>query len=269
MTAGLDGSQEFCHYPALPPPVDAALAVCEGHSCPYLSGQTARSRALYAESMSAEIYHEFMDANFRRSGKIVYQPICPRCRECRQIRIPTAAFRPSKSQRRCQRQNADLIVELGQPIAEQERFDLYRRYVCQWHGAAEPSWIEYEHFLCESPVDSIEITYRDGSGRLLGVGICDICERSLSSVYFYFDPAEARRRLGTFSILREIQLARELRIPMYYLGFWVQSSPSMNYKADFGPAQALDADGVWRDIPGHPSAIPHRPAHAVPIPASA
>ena len=43
--------------------------------------------------------------------------------------------------------------------------------------------------------------HRDSAGRLLGVGICDRAPHSLSSVYFYFDPSESKRSLGTFAAL--------------------------------------------------------------------
>ncbi|HEY7117030.1 MAG TPA: arginyl-tRNA--protein transferase, partial [Tepidisphaeraceae bacterium] len=67
-----------------------------------------------------------------------------------------------------------------------------------------------------------------------------------SSVYFYFDPAEARRRPGTFSALWEIEFARSRGIPYYYLGYWVAGCGAMEYKASFGPHEVLGTDGVWR-----------------------
>jgi len=105
---------------------------------------------------------------------------------------------------------------------------------------------EYERFLYESPVETIECCYRDAGGRLLAVGICDVCSRSLSSVYFYFDPDEKRRGLGTYGALYEIELARRTGIPWYYLGYWVQGCGAMEYKSRFRPYELLGTDGVWR-----------------------
>ncbi len=92
----------------------------------------------------------------------------------------------------------------------------------------------------------MEICYRDAAGSLLGVGICDVCAESLSSVYFYFDPDEARRSLGTFSAMWEIEWARRNSIPHYYLGYWVKACGAMEYKANFKPFELLGTDGVWR-----------------------
>ena len=76
--------------------------------------------------------------------------------------------------------------------------------------------------------------------------ICDVCPESLSSVYFYFDPAEARRGLGTFGAVYEIEFARARGIGHYYLGYWVAGCQAMDYKANFRPCEILHPDGVWR-----------------------
>lgn len=211
------------------------------------------TRAFMVGRMPGHVYHAFMDAGFRRSGKLVYQPICVGCRECVSLRVPVAQFEPSKSQRRCLRKNADLTVIAARPTATDEKFELYRRYCTSWHGKVGDGDSEdresFETFLYDSPVESIEYCYRDPAGRLLAIGICDVCEKSLSSVYFYFDPSESRRGLGTFGALYEIEQARILGIPYYYLGYWVQGCGAMQYKSNFRPSEVLHSDGVWRTIP--------------------
>jgi arginine-tRNA-protein transferase len=76
--------------------------------------------------------------------------------------------------------------------------------------------------------------------------VCDRARESLSSVYFYFDPSESKRGLGTLGALREIQWAASNSIAYYYLGYWVESCGAMNYKASFDPHEILCSDGVWR-----------------------
>jgi len=56
---------------------------------------------------------------------------------------------------------------------------------------------------------------------------------------FVFDPEFVSKRLGVFSLLYEIEYARFLDIRWLYLGYWVENSPKMNYKADFQPTQIL------------------------------
>ncbi len=241
-----------CPYPSHPPPVRVSLVTLGEHDCPYLPGRRAMSRALWVSgAMEAGVYHRFMDAAFRRSGRLLYQPICAGCRACMQIRVPVETFEPSKSQRRCWRKNQDLSVEVGEPEATAEKFDLYRRYQEQWHGkpgeAGEgEDWGSFVEFLYDSPVQTVEFAYRDEAAKLIGVGICDVSEASLSSVYFYHDPVEARRGLGTFSVLYEIARAGKINVPYYYLGYWVAGCAAMEYKAGYRPCEMLHADGVWR-----------------------
>jgi leucyl-tRNA---protein transferase len=235
-----------CPYPALPPPVGVRLDVLPEHPCSYLPGRAARFRVLWAQNMPGEVYHGFMDAGFRRSGRLIYQPICTGCRACLPIRVPVEGFRPSKSQRRCSRLNSDLTVEVAPPEATAEKFDLYARYVAQWHGGEADSSDNFEAFLYESPVPTLEFTYRNNEGDLLAVGICDTSPRALSSVYFYFDPASAERGLGTYGALYEIEFAKRAGIPYYYLGYWIDGCRAMEYKVAFRPYELLHPDNLWR-----------------------
>jgi arginine-tRNA-protein transferase len=241
--------QLFSHYPAIPPPLRLRLATLPAHECAYLPHRLARNRAFLAEQMSPETYDRFMDAGFRRSGRVIYQPMCEGCRACVPIRIPVEQFRASKSQRRCWRRNLDLIVSIDDaPTGDEEAFDLYLRYVTQWHGSSPSSTsrADFIGFLYDSPVRTLEFKYRDAAGKLLAVGICDVSPRALSSAYFYFDPADQRRALGTFGALWEIDYARGQGLAHYYLGYWVAGCGSMSYKASFRPFELLCGDGVWR-----------------------
>ena len=139
-------------------------------------------------------------------------------------------------------------MTIGRAGASEEKFELYRRYVHEWHCRDEPETADgFESFLYDSPLDStVEFQYRDVAARLLAVGICDVCTSSLSSVYFYFDPADSKRGLGTFGAIKELEFAKSLGLRNYYLGYWVDGCGAMQYKQTFVPNEILHADGVWR-----------------------
>jgi arginyl-tRNA--protein-N-Asp/Glu arginylyltransferase len=84
-------------------------------------------------------------------------------------------------------------------------------------------------------------------GRLAGLGWIDILPHSLSSVYFSFTPTYSSRSLGTFSILKQIELCHDLGKDWLQLGFWVQACQNMTYKSRFKPCQIL-VDGVWQNL---------------------
>jgi leucyl-tRNA---protein transferase len=241
--------------PPLPLPIHVPLVTSPEHPCPYLPGRIDQFQAFHAGRMPPDLYHRFMDAGFRRSGGMIYRPICPACRACIPIRVPVAQFKPSKSQRRCWRRNQDLTVQSARPIPSDEKLDLFRRYSRARHGEKKEFFDpdEFRAFLYDSPVDTVEFAYRDPTARLLAVGICDVSSNALSTVYFFFDPAEKRRGLGTFGALWEIDFARSRGISYYYLGYWVGGCAGMQYKADFKPNEFLGPDGLWRS--GDPARV--------------
>ena len=244
--------QRVSHWPSWPLPVlPSEVTVTARQVCGYLPGQFSTFRAFAAESMSGEEYQRLLDTGFRRSGSIIYQPMCAGCRSCVPVRVPVEKFKPSKSQRRVLRRNKDVVVLTGRPEATREKWELYERYQREWHhnhsGVSEDV-MEFVAFLYRSPVESVEFEYRDPWGKLLGVGIGDLCPASLSSVYFYFDPREARRSLGTFSAMYEIQWAREMKLTHWYAGYWIRECPTMAYKSRFRPCEGLGTDGVWREM---------------------
>jgi arginyl-tRNA--protein-N-Asp/Glu arginylyltransferase len=244
--------QQVCHWPSWALPVLAdGLTVTPRQVCGYLPGRLSTFRVFEADTISAEAYQRLQDAGFRRSGTILYQPMCAGCRECVPLRVPVATFAATRSLRRALRRNGDLTVQTGAPEPTHEKWELYDRYQRQWHRKTAGESDDVADFvltLYHSPLQSVEFEYRDRWGRLLGVGICDLCPESLSSVYFYFDPRAARRSLGTFSAVYEIQWARQAGLKYWYAGYWIRDCRSMAYKARFGPCQRLDTDGVWREL---------------------
>ena len=86
-----------------------------------------------------------------------------------------------------------------------------------------------------------------GAGPLIAVALTDILADGLSMVYSFYDPAEVSRSLGTYMILEHIERARRLGLPHVYLGYWVEGSKKMAYKARFLPQERLGMDG-WDRI---------------------
>ena len=81
--------------------------------------------------------------------------------------------------------------------------------------------------------------------KLIGAGWLDVLPNGISSIYYIFDPDYSKRSLGTFSVMKEIELCNDLGKEWLYLGFYVRESPKMSYKADFKPYQLLTDDEVW------------------------
>jgi len=149
---------------------------------------TAREEYFFAGDFPSELYHDFMDHGFRRSGFVFYRPVCRDCRECRPIRVPVELFHATKAMRRVFRKNVDLEVTVSRPRFSEEKFRAYSAYLAFQHGRDHPDSTDgMEDSLYGSPARTVEFEYRLGE-RLVCASIADICSRSLSSVYVYFDP---------------------------------------------------------------------------------
>ena len=218
------------------------------HRCSYLAGRMARSVFVDPQlSLDPPRYGALLDLGFRRSGSYVYRPACGSCQQCRPVRVPVAAFRATRAQRRCLKRNADLRLQLEDDL-DAEHYELYRRYLHARHpgGGMDPEDREaFRSFLASAWGYTEVMSLRDASGRLLAGGVIDRVPRGLSAVYTYFEPGLPERSLGTFSILAEIGRARALGLPYLYLGYWVPGSTKMDYKRNFHPLEVLGATG-WQ-----------------------
>lgn len=224
---------------------DALRYVSAESPCPYLPGLRARSEAYFVDQLSGTLYERLLARGFRRSGRIVYRPRCRNCRECRSMRIPVNQFSRTRSQRRVWRGNSDVRVEVGDPVATDEKFQLFCRYLDAQHDSAMArSYESFCEFLYDSPMDTCEFRYNLGE-RLIGVGLADRWRGGLSSVYMYFDKALGGRSLGTFSVLWEVEYCQREGLPYYYLGYYVAGCQKMAYKSRFRPNEVLVNDDRW------------------------
>ena len=230
-------------------------------ACPYLDGRTARLPLRWQnfDLQPAEL-DEALALGDRRVGRMLYRTACPACSACEPLRVPVHAFQPSRSQRRVLRRNEDLTVEWGPAAFSPERLDLYNRHKLE-RGLSRNDSPQtrrgYEGWFLRSCVKTVEVRYRLGE-RLLGLGILDVGARDMSSVYFFFDPDEERRSLGTFSALYEIDWLRRQGGRYYYLGLYVGDCRHLAYKAQFFPHERR-IDGQWRAFPGPEASGPVAP----------
>lgn len=225
--------------------------------CPYLPGKSERKVFTELRGDHADALNDALSRiGFRRSQTVAYRPSCLDCSACVSVRVLAGEFRPSATQRRNLKRNADLQVTECRPWSTAEQYDLLRRYLAARHpggGMASMDEIDFADMVEHTPVTSMVIEYREPSwdgvtpGRLVGACLTDRQGDGLSMIYSFYDPDYAERAgLGNFIILDHIRRAEQAGLPYVYLGYWVEGSPRMAYKVRYRPMERLTRDGWHR-----------------------
>ena len=231
--------------------------------CPYLPGRKERKVFTHLVGEKAPDINDMLtQGGFRRSQNIAYRPACESCRACVSVRIMVDEFQRSRSFKRIEKRNSDLVGEEMPASPSSEQYSLFRQYLDSRHtggGMADMTALDYAMMVEDTHVETMLVEYRrrsadtaitgKGTGPLVAVALTDILSNGLSMVYSFFDTDQQDRSLGTWMILDHVERARKMGLPYVYLGYWVRGSQKMEYKIRFQPQQHLTMSG-WERVDG-------------------
>lgn len=216
--------------------------------CPYLPGQ--KERKLFTDLTAPggrRLYDLLSQGGFRRSHLFAYRPACSGCSACVPVRVDVAAFQPSSSQRRIWQRSSDLVAVEQPARATLQQYRLFDRYVRARHGdgdMAAMTWSDFQAMVEDTVLDTRLVEFRHADGALQAAALVDWLADGPSAVYSFFAPEEKARSLGSFMILWMIHEAQRRGLPYVYLGYWIEASRKMSYKARFQPLQGFVV-GAW------------------------
>ena len=216
--------------------------------CPYLHDRISRlPLRLQLLPVVDEHFDRMLAEGNRRTGRYLYQTKCPTCQECEPIRIPVSEFVPTRSQRRVWNRGQHITVQLEPPKVDHRRVELFNAHRNQRgmnQSASAFGESEYVEFLTDTCCDTVALDYYV-DGKLIAVAIMDRGSSAWSAVYTFFDPEFSHLSPGTFSILKQIDVCRELNIQWLYLGYFIENCVHMRYKENYRPHERL-INGEWQ-----------------------
>ncbi len=226
----------------------------EERPCSYLPEQEAKMRYLYIKECTAAFYLHLLERGWRRFGNYFFVPICSNCNQCVTIRQDCERFVFSKSHKRILKN--PLLMRIRRPWVSEKHLELYDKY----HRAMQDKkgW-EYHQNTLECYYDTFvrgflnfgyEFDYYI-EDRLIGVAYVDVLENAISAVYCYYDHDFSKYSIGTYSILKQIEIAKRYNIKYLYPGYWIKNHHSMGYKDRFRPFEILhnrpnlNEESIW------------------------
>ena len=229
-------------------------------SCPYLPGRFERKLFTHlTHDKPAPVVDNLLRGGFRRSQNVAYMPYCEGCNACVSVRVLVDEFEPARSMRRIVDANGDLAPRRIAPRPTSEQYSLFRNYIDARHsdgGMADMTVLDFAMMIEDSIVDTFVTEYRLRPSAdvaehrygwpLMAVALTDRLTDGLSMVYSFYDTEVTSRSLGTYMILDHIEHTRRLGLPYLYLGYWIEGSRKMSYKARFGPQERLGPNGWVR-----------------------
>jgi arginine-tRNA-protein transferase len=166
------------------------------------------------------------------------------------LRVRVNEFALRKDQRRILAKNQDLIVNIRPPVLDDAHDGLFQRHKVRFQENVPDKLQDFLGPYPEvGPTECLEFAVYDSSHQLLAASWLDVGHKSVSSIYAMFHPEAAKRSLGIYTMLAELNYARENGKQFYYSGYSYDLPSPYDYKKRFGPLEIFDWAGHWLSTP--------------------
>ena len=208
--------------------------------CGYFDDRNSFFEEYLLEDVSEAEFEFLLSNGMRHFGDYYFRPRCNGCYDCIPIRLKPDAFIMSRSQKRALKKCSNVKIKIGPPRFSEKKFELYLEHKERF-PSLQDDVEDIDNFsvsFYESVPFGIEFEYYY-KGELVGAALGDFTRNTFSAVYTFYVNPEPQMSLGVFSVLKQLQFAKECGIKFFYLGYFILQNPSLNYKANFKPNEVF------------------------------
>lgn len=163
------------------------------------------------------------------------------------LRIRLQWYTPTKKQRKNLRVNSDLACSISPTVLTQEYVELFEQHKTKFPESAPNSIFDlFSETPAVSPCKNVTLSVRHNN-TLIAASFFDVLPDAVSSVYAAYDLKHAKRGLGIFTMLKEIEYAQLIGKCFYYQGYASVEPSFYDYKKKFNGLEYLDfSDMEWK-----------------------
>jgi arginyl-tRNA--protein-N-Asp/Glu arginylyltransferase len=152
------------------------------------------------------------------------------------LKPKSGAFSFTKSQRKLLRDNAGLNFRFAIAVDSDEKLALFERWYLARFGYPESLSIWFKQ---DSPIRSYDLLVYKGE-KLIACSNFDITENAQYSNIAFYDPDEKQLNLGTWTMLKEIELGLQGNKLLHYPGYAYMETSKFEYKKNFPNTEFYD-----------------------------
>jgi arginine-tRNA-protein transferase len=206
-----------------------------------------------ATSLSAFAYDKLLAGGWFRGARFMNKPeyICASggLFSPVHIRLDLEDHEFRKSHRKLLRKNTGQFKCLITPaIVDHKAEYLYQSQKENFQAFIYPS-LDEAIFTVDDPNSFRTFTIRVfDNEKLIATSFFDVGFNSMASLLGLYDKTYANRSLGSFTILKEIEFAKQLGCKYYYPGYVLDDLKVFAYKLEFGKFDFKAPDGKWKSF---------------------
>ena len=188
-------------------------------------------------SLKGEQLDEYLDKGWFRMGQTIFTTNFLKFNGLLYsviwLRIDLLSFKPSKTQQKLQKLNANFSVEIKPSIVLSPEhlilFNKYKNYV-PFDAAPSLTQLLYDDKF-SNVFDSYEVNIYDDE-KLIACGIFDLSKNASTGITCFYDPDYQKHSLGKYLMFLKMEFSKNQGMSYFYPGYFTPDYPMFNYKLD-------------------------------------